>query len=294
MGRKIISSVVVYLLIVTIIISGVFHSKSQNSKAVLDEYNTKLNDYFNNKIELLDDAAENINAGNLSEYSGLVEYLDSMVLEDHDILSAYACDNNNEIVMDGGFTIVDDIDFTTRQWYTEAQNNPDAVYISDPYIDYDYARICITISKATYKDGQIFGVVGMDIDIDKIIYCYSGDRFPEEYQVLATADGVIIAHPDFDYAYSNDNKRILSKSGYGKVQNLPGKLQVITDYSYKTKFAISKINENTGWYVIYVSPASVLNKLLLGSIVSFISLLSILSYLIIKNRKKPIDFELEK
>ncbi len=58
---------------------------------------------------------------------------------------------------------------TEREWYKGAQADPDHVFISDPYVDEQSGGICITLAKATYHNGQVAGVVGMDMYMDNLV-----------------------------------------------------------------------------------------------------------------------------
>lgn len=46
------------------------------------------------------------------------------------------------------------------------KGNQKKLYISESYADKQSGGICITLSKATYRNGEVAGVVGMDMYMD--------------------------------------------------------------------------------------------------------------------------------
>lgn len=63
------------------------------------------------------------------------------------------------------FDAPDDFHPAERVWYIGAQDRPDEVYISEPYLDADTGGMCFTVS-TILADGE--AVVGMDLNFSKV------------------------------------------------------------------------------------------------------------------------------
>lgn len=57
----------------------------------------------------------------------------------------------------------EDYDPTTRIWYTKTLESPNGMYISEIYEDYFSKQYILTIAAPVTKEGEIVGVVGIDV-----------------------------------------------------------------------------------------------------------------------------------
>jgi signal transduction histidine kinase/HPt (histidine-containing phosphotransfer) domain-containing protein len=86
-----------------------------------------------------------------------------------------------------------------RDWYVGAAGDPLRVFVSKPYTDSRTGSICIAISKAVLRKGELLAVVGADIhlsDIQNMVNDVSiaGGR---GFAFLVEEDsGIILVHPD--------------------------------------------------------------------------------------------------
>lgn len=102
----------------------------------------------------------------------------------------------------------DDYDPTSRHWYKSAAANPDAVQWSEPYTSVATGTAVITASKAVQKNGQLVGVIGLEVQLEtlsnKIIASPVGY---DGYVALLDSEGSVLAHPEvqgdnwMDYDY---------------------------------------------------------------------------------------------
>ncbi len=89
------------------------------------------------------------------------------------------------------------LDPRKRPWYQQAEQSPGTTVWSNVYLDTLTNRPVITAARAVYADGELKGVLGIDIslyllaEIVKKIYFEQGG-----YAILIDYDGQIIAHPD--------------------------------------------------------------------------------------------------
>lgn len=80
--------------------------------------------------------------------------------------------------------------------------NEQTLFISDPYVDKQTGGICITLSMATYRDGKVAGVVGMDMYMymDNLVSLIEESYSANSYVFLTNSEGVILVHPNEEYS----------------------------------------------------------------------------------------------
>ncbi|WP_354624075.1 diguanylate cyclase [Psychromonas sp. MME2] len=88
---------------------------------------------------------------------------------------------------------------TVRSWYTLASENPDHVVWTEPYMNYGSNELIVTLARAVLAPGnKQVGVLAIDTKLqplDKVLNS-SHMRVEHGYQMLLSAQGVILAHPD--------------------------------------------------------------------------------------------------
>lgn len=95
-------------------------------------------------------------------------------------------------------TMPEDYDCRNRTWYKKAVANRDKAVWSDPYLDAgDIGGIVVTVARAAEKDGNLVGVVGMDIKLQRLADVFDDIRFGENgFLMLINNEGEILSHPD--------------------------------------------------------------------------------------------------
>ncbi len=89
-----------------------------------------------------------------------------------------------------------DFDATSREWYKQAVENPDAIQWTSPYIDGATGEFVITATQAVQLDGQLVGVVGLDIQLEALTNQIAGNELSHDgYPVILDAEGTAIVHP---------------------------------------------------------------------------------------------------
>jgi methyl-accepting chemotaxis protein len=229
------------------------------------------------KVSMLEAIATGINSGTMTNTDDIQAYVDEMVLLDDQVSAVYSCYDENITVMSGGWQPPEDFIVTEREWYKKAQENPDVVYVSDPYVDEQSGGICITLSKATYRDGEVAGVVGMDMYMDDLVSLIEESYQKNSYVFLTTSDGTVLTHPNDAYSLSVENTSALDTINGGRYRSIVAKddsTHVFLDYKGGFKFGISDTSDVTGWKVIAVRPITSIVLILI-----VILILNILIYL---------------
>ncbi len=241
----------------SLVISGVlavmYSVKDNRSDATA--YTDQIDLTMQSKVSMLEAIAAGVSSGTLHEQDAILDYVDSMVSMDEQISAVYSCYDENVTIMSGGWQPPEDFVVTEREWYKGAQANPEEVYISDPYADKQTGNICITLSKATYRDGKVAGVVGMDMYMDDLVSLIEESFSSSGYVFLTTAGGTILVHPNEDYSISVDHSFGVQDVNAGRYERfLKGAMAtgLFLDYKGGFKLGIGNISDVTGWRVISV------------------------------------------
>ena len=198
---------------------------------------------------------------------------------------------NKQTIIRPQASFEDNFDPTAREWYKDAVANPEVVQWSKPYIDEASGGFVLTASKAVQKNGQLVGVVALDIQLEalsnKIV---ASDVGYGGYITLLDTDGIVLAHPQVqgDSWMENDFVAEMYKEG-----NVRGAIY----YSYEDDDYINVYStiSKFGWKIFAVYNEKDVNGLannLRNSMVmiAFATLLVIfiVLYLVISRTIKPI------
>lgn len=268
--------ITVFSFIVSAILTSTIATTQAKESAML--YTEQVNAAMESKVSMISAIAAGINCGTISDAKDILAYVDSMVASDEQVSAVYSCYDDNTTIMSGGWIPPDDFIVTDRAWYKGAQENPNKVYISEPYVDEQSGGICITLAMATYKNGVVNGVVGMDMYMDNLKSLIEESYDGGNYVFLATGSGTILVHPNEEFSpTATDSTTLADANGGSYDKNTQKNLEVnyLNDYSGGIKFVTSDISEVTGWKVIALSP------ILPSALVTFgILLINITIYLI--------------
>lgn len=150
-----------------------------------------------------------------------------------------------------------DYDPTSRPWYKEAAENKGEVVFSDPYTDATTGKTTVSISKAVEKDGEIVGVVAMDINFTTLAKSTAEIKVGDEgYAVLLDKNGLILTHPD---------EKLIGSDAFSKLpiwKTIAEKKEGFSTYEDggEVKFAVYTNSPVTGWTVLGTMDEHELNK----------------------------------
>jgi len=240
---KIISAVMVLVLISLVVLNlfstYIVNEKTNNnlisqSKAIVTEMSASI-DYFLQGYEKgvvqfsanqeLEGKAKQINL-KLSEF-----------LDNYDgATSVYFAKPDKQLEIQPSVELGDDFDPTTREWYTNAVNDPKNVFWTKPYLDEATKTYTITAAKAIEKNGKLIGVVGADILLSDLSKELSKRKLGfDGYPVLIAEDGTAIVHPSKEgkslSRYSYVKKMMVNKEKVGVVEASNQGKKMITVYN---------------------------------------------------------------
>ena len=228
---------------------------TNNVKSDARQFRTQVDAAMNEKITMINTIAGTIDSGTLADTDEILDYVDSMVAIDDQVSAVYSCYNENVTVMSGGWQPPDDFVVTERDWYKGAQANPDKVFISEPYVDMQTGGICITLAKATFRDGEMIGCVGMDMYMDDLVSLIEDSYSGNSYVFLTTEDGKILVHPNEEYNLTGEDCVTVDEANHGRYKRLLKEdkaIKVLLDYKGGIKYTTTYTSEVTGWKVISV------------------------------------------
>ena len=158
-----------------------------------------------------------------------------------------------------------------RPWFLGAEAEKYNVHFEEPYVDDQTGNVCVTVSKAAVdENGEVFGVVGVDLMMDEIAAMVESVKVSE--------NGVIyIVSEDGAYLTNSDSSKIMaanyfseSKIGERASQYLDGTTKAF--FKNGRYYAVCKIG-NTPWFIVAEGPVADFNK-------SFVHLITIFEVLI--------------
>ena len=235
---------------------AILYTLQENGSSVKD-YTEEINCAMQSKVSMLEAVASGISSGTITERADVQNYVDSMAKMDEQISAVYSCYDENITIMSGGWQPPEDFIVTDREWYKAAQDDPEKVYISDPYVDKQSGGICITLAKATYQNGKIAGVVGMDMYMDDLVSLIEKSYTKNSYVFLTTASGTVLVHPNALYSLSVDSAPTVQEINKGRYQSFVKEdmaAKLILDYQGGFKLGIGNTSEVTGWKVVSIKP----------------------------------------
>lgn len=278
---KVLRRILIGICLEAVIIGGVFaimYSMNDNSKSAM-KYTDGIDRAMQSKVSMLEATAAGVSSGTLADNEAVLNYVDAMVAMDDQISAVYSCYDENVTVMSGGWQPPEDFVVTEREWYKGAQADPDRVYISAPYVDEQTGGMCITLAKATYRDGKVAGVVGMDMYMDNLVSLIEDSYSSGSYVFLATDEGTVLVHPNEEYSISADNMPNVGDINSGRYESLvmsDKSSKLFLDYSGGFKFGIGNTSVVTGWKVVSVKPVTGLVVLIVA-----VCLLNIILYIVV-------------
>ena len=286
MTSRVVAIVCIESLFISVMITVTLFNQRTNTTSEL--YTKQIDSIMDSKANLIESIAAGISSSQFEDREQILAYVDSMEMLDEQVSAVYSCYNDNVTIMSGGWEPPADFVVTDRTWYKEAQNNPDKVYISDPYVDEQTGSICITLSKASFKDGKQNGVVGMDLYMDDLETLIEEAHDGKNYVFVIARDGTILTHPYEKFkltAESSSNAAEVLNGRYAELL-MPennGKVELIQDYHNGGANMLPVKSDITGWTIVSVQSVNSFLVFMLALII--INILLFLSTIAIVRKK---------
>ncbi|MCM1266957.1 MAG: methyl-accepting chemotaxis protein [Bacteroidales bacterium] len=232
----------------------------KDNKKQVQLYSAQIDNTMSEKLAFINTVASGASSGAVN--GDYYAYVDTMAEQYDDVSAVYVCVEQEDVIysdgimtyMSGGWLPGEDFVVSDRAWYAGAIGTQD-VYVTEPYVDEQSGNICITVSRAVYRDGKAIGVAGMDMYMDDLVTLIENSYDGGNYVFLVSKEGTILTHPNEEIALSNAKSTAVSEALNGKYEGVCEKnlaTKLILDYNGGLKFAISNAAETTGWNVVAV------------------------------------------
>jgi signal transduction histidine kinase/CheY-like chemotaxis protein len=142
-----------------------------------------------------------------------------------------------------------------REWYRGALENPQKIFISNPYKDPGSGAVCVTASRAILRNGELLAVMGADIYLSSIQKIINETPIAEGQGFAVLVDvpsGIILVHPDPLMMPSGDGLyRTIYDSYSGAYRELldtgDGESIFIAGYDGTRRYCTSQTIPSAGW-----------------------------------------------
>lgn len=177
----------------------------------------------------------------------MMEILRNVGNSDEDIIGTYMGTYDGDMYIYPEQALPDGFDPRVRPWYEKAKENIGQVIWTEPYADASSGNIIISAAKAIVKNGEVTGVVAIDINLKDLSKSLAERVVGENgYVFVVTEDGKAIAH--------NDTEEIGEKNitGLDIWNNISSEEFGFGSYTYdgKDKYLSFVTNDRTGWKLI--------------------------------------------
>nr|WP_129409591.1 methyl-accepting chemotaxis protein [Marinitoga lauensis] len=179
-------------------ITSHLENSTKNRAEVLRTYFKPIFDMAN---MLSDDAnVKGSYSNKYDERTWLLKNFDNIVKKYSNFEAVYIGLKDKTMLMKPAAELPPDYDPTKRPWYKAAMAKPGNVVVSEPYADASSGNILITVSKVVKdNNGQIIGVLGIDLSIKKLVESFLRDQlFDEETPYIVNDKGITLIHEDPD------------------------------------------------------------------------------------------------
>lgn len=218
------------------------------SKTIIDD---KINEYFNNLNVLAKE-------GDFNDFNNLKKSMELLADNDDCLLVIYYGEES-----DGGYVqslndiLPEGYEARNRPWYIEAKNKKEEIVIQSPYTDVTTGKTIITISKAVIKDGQLIGVIGMDVELSVLANRLSALKYGKTGQVMiASTDGLVISNTDQTKIGTQEPTEYSVWSNI--LQNKDGDINF--EYESKKYRGYYETSDVTGWKILLKTESSELSE----------------------------------
>jgi methyl-accepting chemotaxis protein len=138
-------------------------------------------------------------------------------------------------------------DAPDRPWFIDAMARPDTTVITDPYVDSQTGRLCITVARTVGdKAGTVTGVIAVDVFVDVLNTIVAQRKITEDGStVLIDGGGLYIVHSDSEY--------VMEKNIFDGPEDLPRE-EILSDkiiVSFRGDvYVCSAPVPGTGWFLV--------------------------------------------
>lgn len=259
-GIKLISILIALVIIPILTLGTMVYKNSQKviterfestTNQTLVEINRGLSNYFDDLQRQINIMSDNVNSKEIHEKPEykpfLMDLLNDFYQSNTDIDSIYLGTKDKKNYSFPEEDSGKDFDPTTRPWYTKALENRGEVVITDFYENLTTKHPIVTIAKTVENNGEVIGVIAMDLNLNILADNLSDIKFGENGTVaVVSTDGIVIAHP---------NKKMVGTDEISKMSiwnDVSTNDNGFIEYSYygSDMYTSYETNKESGWKIV--------------------------------------------
>jgi len=166
---KMIIWIFIIILLIGLVFSFVSYRRNVNNRIEIIKNSLKavsynLKDIIIEKESIMENLMNRIDSENIEK---MLKYV--YLFSSDDLKYVYFANDNGDIIVYPEIDIHQNFIPQEKSWYMRAVNNPERAIITHSYADPERTEMVITLSKAIFKENKLFGVIGFDIDNEKIL-----------------------------------------------------------------------------------------------------------------------------
>ncbi|WP_057764623.1 methyl-accepting chemotaxis protein [Cytobacillus praedii] len=192
-------------------------------------------------------AVSNFNDVFSNDPAALAALFEKIALQNELITNMYlGTEEKNFTIYPADYPLPSEYDPTTRPWYTPAKTAENEQFIiTDAYLDAGTDNYLVTISLPLFKDEKLYGVLGVDLSLEKLTASIANTKVGNTgYVILTDKDGSLLAYKDKELVRKNEN---ISSLPIFKERNDKNIYLDIDQVTY-----VSDKDEETGWEIFSV------------------------------------------
>ncbi|MBR6274566.1 MAG: hypothetical protein IKR27_06110, partial [Lachnospiraceae bacterium] len=236
-ARNIVVILLTLALGVTVVFTLEFGSLNlyYNTNSTLNLYDKLLNRWAVQQKSILSMFTDTIKADPtiMDDYDSAVNWLNDIAKNYDQISVCYMANPYKEhtVIMNNGWQPDEGWDVTERPWYKETEKSESGFSVSTPYFDDQTGNYCVTMSQMVYgKNDEFLGIFAIDYFLDKLVSVIGDYQFVDSYAFLVDSTGVILNHPNSEYAARKDKQTDIKDTVYAKAINSDDSYEVLRDY----------------------------------------------------------------
>lgn len=254
------------------------------SGQTITEINKMIDYYFSTdmvQLKLTSKKIESAYSGDHEKYISIIdESLEDISNTNNNITSAFVEIGSESLITFPKSKIKLEDTYNKSDWYKRAIESTGTILFSGPTEDPITGKKVITLSKALLINGDVIGVIGVNISLQNLDTVFGDLKIGNTgYVYITNEDGVIISHTNKSLIGTDEAGKI-SVWSYIRANNLG-----FTEYQYKgvDKYAAFGTSNTTGWRVVGVMEQNEvkndINKLTKATLVT-ISIMALITLVI--------------
>lgn len=246
--------------IITVAAKRTIQDQTQALQLNADKYAEEINTWIENEKMLADGTAKSIAAGGSIDTDYLQSVVDAHAEGREELLNLYCGTKDSRFIWSNReIEMPADYDPVERGWYKQAAETGNTI-VTDPYCDALTGQMCATIAAPTYIDGELAGVIGLDVTLETVTELTESINYDEGvYGFLVDSIGQYVSHENREYEPTANItvsvEAILPELGR-LVQGQESGVKRLKDYDGSMcYFAVTKIT-GCGWTLGVAVPAA--------------------------------------